>query len=82
MWWRWYYWACPLSWTLYGLLVSQFGDMEDVLDTQQTVKEFLRSFYGFRHDFLGVVAVVIVGFTIIFVFTFAFCIKVINFQRR
>ncbi|XP_022855758.1 pleiotropic drug resistance protein 1-like [Olea europaea var. sylvestris] len=75
VWWRWYYWACPLSWTLYGLLVSQFGDMEDVLDTQQTVKEFLRSFYGFRHDFLGVVAVVIVGFTIIFVFTFAFCIK-------
>ncbi|KAL2554989.1 ABC transporter G family member 40 [Forsythia ovata] len=82
VWWRWYYWACPVAWTLYGLLVSQFGDIEDMLDTQQTVKEFLRSFYGFRHDFLGVIAVVIVGFTILFVFTFAFSIKVFNFQRR
>ncbi|KAJ4707956.1 Pleiotropic drug resistance ABC transporter [Melia azedarach] len=25
IWWRWYYWICPVSWTLYGLVVSQFG---------------------------------------------------------
>uniref|UniRef100_A0A804MZ33 ABC transporter domain-containing protein n=1 Tax=Zea mays TaxID=4577 RepID=A0A804MZ33_MAIZE len=25
VWWRWYYWANPVSWTLYGLLTSQFG---------------------------------------------------------
>nr|CAD1842985.1 unnamed protein product [Ananas comosus var. bracteatus] len=28
VWWRWYYWADPISWTLYGLLTSQFGDIE------------------------------------------------------
>ncbi|XP_020242669.1 LOW QUALITY PROTEIN: pleiotropic drug resistance protein TUR2-like [Asparagus officinalis] len=22
-WWRWYYWICPVGWSLYGLLVSQ-----------------------------------------------------------
>ncbi|KAF3673549.1 Pleiotropic drug resistance protein 3 [Capsicum annuum] len=28
IWWRWYYWACPVAWTLYGLVASQFGDIE------------------------------------------------------
>ncbi|PQQ21261.1 pleiotropic drug resistance protein 1 [Prunus yedoensis var. nudiflora] len=32
IWWRWYYWACPVAWTLYGLVASQFGDLNDVLD--------------------------------------------------
>ncbi|KAK2651443.1 hypothetical protein Ddye_011299 [Dipteronia dyeriana] len=22
VWWRWYYWMCPVAWTLYGLIVS------------------------------------------------------------
>ncbi|GKB32923.1 pleiotropic drug resistance protein 1-like protein isoform X2, partial [Tanacetum coccineum] len=39
IWWRWYYWANPIAWTLYGLIVSQFGDFEDVLSSGETVKE-------------------------------------------
>ncbi|KAI3455373.1 hypothetical protein Pfo_012036 [Paulownia fortunei] len=82
VWWRWYYWACPVSWTLYGLGTSQLGDVEDYMNPEQTVKEFMRSYFGFRHDFLGVVAGVIVAFTVLFIFTFAFAIRVLNFQRR
>ncbi|KAL7162378.1 hypothetical protein ACSBR2_042793 [Camellia fascicularis] len=83
IWWRWYYWACPVSWTLYGLVASQFGDIKDKLDdTNETVEDFLRNYFGFRHDFVGVAAAVVVGFTIIFTFTFAFSIKSFNFQRR
>ena len=83
MWWRWYYWACPVAWTLYGLVTSQFGDIEDtVLDSNVTVKQYLDDYFGFKHDFLGVVAVVIVGFTVLFLFIFAFAIKAFNFQRR
>ncbi|TKY54925.1 ABC transporter G family member 32 [Spatholobus suberectus] len=26
IWWRWYYWANPVAWSLYGLLTSQYGD--------------------------------------------------------
>uniref|UniRef100_A0A2N9H7W4 ABC transporter domain-containing protein n=1 Tax=Fagus sylvatica TaxID=28930 RepID=A0A2N9H7W4_FAGSY len=33
IWWRWYYWVCPVSWTLYGLIASQFGDIKDTLDS-------------------------------------------------
>lgn len=82
MWWRWFYWTCPLSWTLYGLIASQFGDIEEKMDTGETVKEFIREFFGFRHDFLGVVAAVIVGLAVFFALTFAICIKIFNFQKR
>ncbi|GAB4842033.1 transcription factor [Ancistrocladus abbreviatus] len=83
IWWRWYYWICPISWTLYGLVTSQFGDVQVVLTDQNvTVEQFIRDYFGFRHDFLGAVAGVIVGFSVLFAFIFAFSIKVFNFQKR
>ncbi|KAK8947941.1 putative pleiotropic drug resistance protein 2 [Platanthera guangdongensis] len=82
IWWRWYYWACPVAWSLYGLLVSQYGDVNEMLDTDQTVAEFLKSYFGFRHDFLGVVAVMVVFFAVFFAFLFGLAIKVLNFQKR
>ena len=83
IWWRWYSWACPIAWTLYGLVASQFGDLEEVkLDTGLTVKQFVETYFGFRHDFLGVVAVVLIGFAVLFAFVFAFSIKMFNFQKR
>ncbi|MQM20638.1 hypothetical protein Taro_053662 [Colocasia esculenta] len=81
VWWRWYYWACPVAWTLYGLVVSQFGDIREEVEGA-AVEDFLRDYFGFRHDFLGVVAAVIVGFAVLFASIFAFTIKTINFQRR
>ncbi|KAL8153222.1 hypothetical protein V2J09_010982 [Rumex salicifolius] len=83
VWWRWYYWANPISWSLYGMLVSQFGDIRTTMDGgTTTVEEFLRGYFGFRHDFLGVVAVMIVVWAVLFGFIFAFAIKTFNFQRR
>ncbi|XP_058004743.1 pleiotropic drug resistance protein 1-like isoform X2 [Hevea brasiliensis] len=82
VWWRWYYWACPVSWTLYGLVVSQFGDVKDTLETGQTVENFVKIYFGFKHGFLGVVAAVVIGFGALFAFIFAISIKVFNFQRR
>ena len=83
MWWRWYYWTCPVAWTMYGLLVSQYGDVTDKFDgTDETVKEFVKRFFGFKHDFLGVVAFVNVVFAVGFPLIFAFLIKTFNFQKR
>ncbi|CAN6564238.1 unnamed protein product [Malus baccata var. baccata] len=31
IWWRWYYWANPVAWSLYGLFVSQYGEDESLL---------------------------------------------------
>ncbi|CAN1121568.1 Pleiotropic drug resistance protein 1 [Linum perenne] len=82
VWWRWYAWASPVAWTLYGLVASQFGDVTTILDTDDRVEDFLQSYFGFRHDFLGVVAAVVVGFATLFAFIFAFSIKFFNYQRR
>ncbi|KAK1312432.1 putative pleiotropic drug resistance protein 7 [Acorus calamus] len=84
VWWRWYYWMSPVSWTLYGLVASQFGDITRSMEDgdKETVEKFVRNYFGFKHDFLGVVAAVVVGFTVLFAFIFAISIKIFNFQRR
>lgn len=82
MWWIWYYWICPVAWTLYGLVASQFGDVKDVLETGETVAEFVRFYFGFRHDFLDISVSVVVGFGVLFAFAFAISISIFNFQRR
>ncbi|XP_058203036.1 pleiotropic drug resistance protein 1-like [Rhododendron vialii] len=38
VWWRWYYYASPVSWSLYGLVASQFADIQDKIDTGETVE--------------------------------------------
>ncbi|KAJ8755161.1 hypothetical protein K2173_018959 [Erythroxylum novogranatense] len=82
VWWRWFTWIDPVAWTLYGLITSQFGDIKVRMDTGETVQGFLRSYFGFRHGFLGVVAAVIVAFPTVFAFIFAFSIKSFNYQKR
>ncbi|KAL7602302.1 hypothetical protein Lser_V15G25177 [Lactuca serriola] len=82
IWWRWYYWACPIAWTLYGMVASQFADSEDMLENGETVKDYLERYFGFERSFLGVVAGMHVGFTLLFAFVFAFGIKSVNFQKR
>ncbi|KAF8398268.1 hypothetical protein HHK36_017195 [Tetracentron sinense] len=86
VWWRWYYWGCPVSWTLYGLVTSQFGDMTTTMSTyegiQVPLKDFLSTAFGFDHDMLPVVACVTVGFAVLFAFVFAYSIRTLNFQTR
>ncbi|PON87521.1 hypothetical protein TorRG33x02_166990 [Trema orientale] len=73
----------PVAWTMYGLLVSQYGDVTEKLDgAEATVKEFVRRFFGYKHDFLGIVAFVNVVFAVAFSLFFALQIRTFNFQKR
>lgn len=87
IWWSWYYWANPIAWSLYGLLTSQYGDDNKLMklsegDRPLPVKQVLQEVFGYRHDFLGVAGVMVVGFCVLFGVIFAFAIKAFNFQRR
>ncbi|ESW34612.1 hypothetical protein PHAVU_001G166300 [Phaseolus vulgaris] len=85
VWWRWYSWANPISWSLYGLVASQYGDIKQSIESSDgttTVEGFVRSYFGFKPDFLGVVAAVMVAFTVVFALVFAISVKMFNFQRR
>ncbi|KAL5071417.1 hypothetical protein RYX36_022304 [Vicia faba] len=82
IWWKWYYWMCPVAWTLYGLVASQYGDNMDTLENGQRVEEFIRIYFGFEHDYLGMVAIVVASFSVLFAIIFIFGIKAFNFQKR
>ncbi|KAJ4840810.1 hypothetical protein Tsubulata_036271 [Turnera subulata] len=86
IWWRWYYWASPVAWTIYGLITSQVGNIGELMDVPGDglvpVKDYLKAKMGFEYDFLGPVAGAHVGFVLLFLFVFAYGIKFLNFQRR
>ncbi|KAK9126461.1 hypothetical protein Scep_015307 [Stephania cephalantha] len=87
VWWRWYYYLSPVSWTINGLVTSQIGDSNDMLQIpgmveKIPVRQFLKSYFGFDHDMLGYIAVVNIAFVLVFFFVFAYGIKYFNFQRR
>ncbi|WCJ30767.1 ABC transporter G family member 37 [Euphorbia peplus] len=84
-WWIWLYYICPTSWVLNGLLSSQFGDMEDeisVFGETKSVSKFLEDYYGYHHDFIGVVGLVLIIFPFVLAFLFAFCIGKLKFLKR
>ncbi|KAF1002269.1 hypothetical protein AG4045_002333 [Apium graveolens] len=86
-WWIWYYYICPVAWTVYGLIVSQYGDVTDTItvpgmSTKPTIKWYVKNHYGYESDFMAPVAVVLVGFTVFFAFLYAYCLKTLNFQTR
>ncbi|KAG2682930.1 hypothetical protein I3760_10G006800 [Carya illinoinensis] len=86
IWWRWYYWASPVAWTLYGLVTSQVGDKDSVLEVpgvgEVPLKLFLKQSLGFDYNFLPAVAVAHLGWVLLFFSVFAYGIKFLNFQRR
>ncbi|KAK9136565.1 hypothetical protein Sjap_007159 [Stephania japonica] len=85
LWWKWFYYLSPTSWTINGLLASQYGDIEKeilVFGETKTVSAFLSDYFGFRQDQLGIVAIVLAAFPIAYASLFAYCIGKLNFQRR
>ncbi|OWM79111.1 hypothetical protein CDL15_Pgr003282 [Punica granatum] len=86
VWWRWYYWASPVAWTIYGLVSTQVGDKNTdlVIPGAGTIplKMFLKQYFGFEHDFLPAIAVAHVLWCVLFFLVFAYAIRFLNFQRR
>ncbi|KAM3739457.1 hypothetical protein ACB098_08G025600 [Castanea mollissima] len=84
-WWIWFYYICPVSWTLRGIISSQLGDVETKIvgaGFEGTVKEYLEASLGFGPGMVGVSVAVLIGFCLLFFLVFAISVKVLNFQRR
>lgn len=65
---------------------SQVGNLKKLIevpeDSPTPVNVLLKTSIGFEYDFLGAVAAAHIGFVLLFLFTFAYGIKYLNFQRR
>ncbi|KAF5463243.1 hypothetical protein F2P56_019173 [Juglans regia] len=84
-WWIWLYYLTPTSWSLNGMLTSQYGDINKaimVFGETKTVAAFLEDYFGFHHDHLAVVAVVLMAFPLVFASMFAYFVGRLNFLRR
>ncbi|XP_057798300.1 pleiotropic drug resistance protein 3-like isoform X2 [Salvia miltiorrhiza] len=84
-WWIWFYYVVPTSWSLNGILTSQYGDVEKevtVFGETETVSGFLRKYFGFHHNMLPLVILVLTCYPILFASVFAYCIGKLNYQRR
>jgi hypothetical protein len=88
--WLWFHYLCPVSWTLRGIITSQFGDVQDIIEGpgfKGTVKQYISVSLGYDDTIYGVSAVwisaiVLVCFVIFFFGSFAISVKVLNFQKR
>jgi len=50
-WWIWCYWTNPVAYTLYGLIVTQMGDLQTGIDyggSTITVSQFLEDRFGYK----------------------------------
>ena len=84
------YYLNPVTWTLYGLVASNVGDLDNAFITLNdggpsrsvSVPEFLRETFDYRHDWLGYVVLILIGWIILFWGLGAYAFKKFNFQKR
>ncbi|KAK7372089.1 hypothetical protein VNO80_05458 [Phaseolus coccineus] len=89
-WWIWFYYICPIAWTLRGIITSQLGDVETNIvgpGFEGSVKEYLSVTLGYETEIngfsaVGLSVIVLLGFIILFFGSFAVSVKVLNFQKR
>ncbi|KAK0605080.1 hypothetical protein LWI29_022550 [Acer saccharum] len=65
-WWIWFYYICPVAWTMRGVITSQLGDVETIIEQpgifKGSVKEYLDVNLGYGPGMIGVSAAVLVAF--------------------
>ncbi|KAF5782016.1 putative AAA+ ATPase domain, pigment precursor permease/Protein ATP-binding cassette sub-family G [Helianthus annuus] len=84
-WWLWLYYLTPTSWSLNAMLTSQFGDVKMKIvafGEIKSVEDFLKDYFGYRHEQLPLVFILLALWPIVLAILFAYCIAKLNFQRR
>lgn len=92
-WWIWCYYINPVAWALYGIISSQLGDYSDIsagdgiVDPYNnneviSISQLLENMFGYHHDMIGYVALILVGFAGSFCLVCMVALKRLNFQNR
>ncbi|EFN53196.1 hypothetical protein CHLNCDRAFT_36538 [Chlorella variabilis] len=83
--WIWMYWLDPISYTLYGLVVGELGDNEDLMADQSppiTVKAFIESYFGYKESFSWWLVLILASFSVAFFVSSTFALYKIKWQNR
>ncbi|CAI5477819.1 unnamed protein product [Closterium sp. Yama58-4] len=85
--WKWLYWVNPVAWSLYGISVSQLGNVTTLVVSPpgmlaQTVSQFIQLYYGFSHECLDYATAALLAFSCLFFCVFTYALRNLNFQWR
>ncbi|KAL3132996.1 hypothetical protein ABBQ38_006905 [Trebouxia sp. C0009 RCD-2024] len=85
-WWVWAYYVNPMTWTTYGLVASQLGDVQNMVPlpdgSQISIADYVRTKLGFEHYYIGWCVLISLGFCLYFRVVVAFSLQFLNFQTR
>lgn len=85
-WWRWFTYINPVYWTLYGLLASQLGDVQKLVDNfgngDITIEEFMKERFGYHYSMVGPIIAILIAFVILFRGLSVWALVRLNFQKR
>ncbi|KAK2076469.1 hypothetical protein QBZ16_000994 [Prototheca wickerhamii] len=86
-WWIWCYYLSPVSWSLYGLIVSQLGDLDDsyIVDFSGQVvpvPDFIEDYLGYSYDMLWPCVGILLAFIVVFLLISGLSLKLVNYQNR
>ncbi|GLJ25059.1 hypothetical protein SUGI_0479490 [Cryptomeria japonica] len=74
-----------MAWCLYGLIASQYEDVETSLKmtdgSEMSVKHFVEENFGYHRQDLASVGLLMAGFSVLFGLVFVLGIKLFNFQN-
>ncbi len=83
---RWFYSVDPIAWALYGIVVTQLGDVNAGValpdGTTVDLQMLLITTFDYHYSFRGWVVAILLGFAVFFGAVAVLCLKVLKFQRR
>ncbi|EFN59720.1 hypothetical protein CHLNCDRAFT_133292 [Chlorella variabilis] len=84
--WIWMYWANPLAYTLYGLIVTQLGNLWDTTvefnGDQIPIPQLLEERFGYKYSMRWPVTMILLAFLVVFRVASILALKLLNFQNR
>ncbi len=85
-WWIWAYYLNPMTWTTYGLVASQLGDLPNLVAQPDgsliSIADYVRTALGFEHYYIGWCVLISFGWCFFFRVVSAISLQYLNFQTR
>jgi hypothetical protein len=82
----WYYYLNPFAYSLQGIVLSQLGDVTDLINLPDggtvSVKDALAIVFGYHYDFLGYNILIMIVFSVVFIASGLVFLNKFKFQAR
>lgn len=85
-WLSWYYYLNPVSWSLAGLITTQLGDVDELLETPTgalvPVSQYVADTFAFEDSYQYLAVIILLGFVAAFAVVLIGSLRFFNWQKR